>query len=238
MSSQIRVLSLLIVGSQLLVGNTAQDAPTRTAAEASAAKPSTAKTPSSPLFAGIPLTAPADDSIHSPRPGYWRTARNAGANALFLMLRGAGHDVDYERVARAVEVPEGGATMATVAAAANELGFPVRVGAASPEELPRLALPVILHLDPVAKDRLDGGRVVTVAAINETAGTATVIDGVTGIPAEITLEDLMQVWSGAVICSADQPGEAPGWSIWSVVLGLALLGFGIGGWTARSGGRS
>lgn len=188
-----------------------------------------------PRFAHLDFAPAPDTSLSTPPPaGFWRTARNAGANALFVTLHGHGVDVAYEDVVAAVDVTAHGANLRTLAAAAAHLGMALQPAMASPQTLGTFALPLLLHMDPQARHVQEGGRIAVLVSIDEGERTATLIDGVTAIPSSVALDDLFQVWSGAVLAPRRPPARAP-WQTWGILLGFAVCGFGLGGIGAARG---
>ena len=183
----------------------------------------------------VPLVASLDTSIQTPQVGFWRTARNAGANALYIALRGAGRDIRYEDVVNAVAVSERGVNLEAIADGAGALGYPMQAAMASPSKLQVMELPVILHLDPVARSVAGGGRAAVLVSLDVDRGSASLIDGVSTVATDVDLEELYQIWSGAVIYAAAPKTKRSAWGAWCIVLGLGFTGFGLGGWSAHFG---
>ncbi len=181
-------------------------------------------------FAHLEFAPAPDRSLQTPPPaGFWRTARNAGANALFVALRGHGLEVDYDAVVAAVEVTPSGTNLQTLSTAAVRLGLPMQPALASPETLGTFPRPVLLHLDPQARDVQEGGRIAILVSVDEDEESATLIDGVTAIPSSVSLDDLFQVWSGALLATPPEPPTRAPWQTWGILLGFAVCGFGLGG---------
>ncbi len=192
-----------------------------------------------PEFSHLEFSPAPDLSLaDGPRHGFWRTARNAGANALFVAMHGHGMAVDYADVVDAVEVTARGANLESLAAAARRLGLPMEPALAGPDTLGSYPLPALLHLDPLAQHVQQGGRITVLAAVDEGERRATVLDGVTGIPSSVSLDALFQVWSGALLAMAPHGPPRSVAQMWGMLLGAALCGLGLGGALAARRGHS
>ncbi|MGE3175020.1 MAG: cysteine peptidase family C39 domain-containing protein [Planctomycetota bacterium] len=174
--------------------------------------------------ASMPTAARVDDSLRrGPRPGFWRTARNAGANALYLLLRGHGLDCRYDELVGAVTVDARGASLSALERGAAACGFDVRVRSSDPRRLASLRLPVLAHLEPSSGDVDAGGRLVVVIEYAPDADEVVLCDAATASVLRARRTDFVAQWSGLVVAVADEPapGPVPGWL---GVVGLVLCG--------------
>lgn len=75
----------------------------------------------------------------------WQTGEKCGPVALYFLLRLKGQNVTMDQVVKSVRLGEGGATLADLQQAATDFGLPTRAVKFTPEDMPNLPTPYIVH---------------------------------------------------------------------------------------------
>lgn len=129
----------------------------------------------------------------------WRTARQCGVNALYLLARAHGHELDYATVVSATAVGPKGSSLAELRQAAERLGLDAFVGNGSPDDLAQADLPVVAHMDQVTGDVEGVGHYVLVTGFDAKAGSVTMFDGASALFSTIPASEFRRTWSGYVL---------------------------------------
>jgi ABC-type bacteriocin/lantibiotic exporter with double-glycine peptidase domain len=166
-------------------------------------------------------------------PAIWRNTESAAANALFLQLRGCGHDILYGDVVRAVAEQGYPVTLARLENAATALGAASHTGFGSMDALTKTQLPVIVHLeDAVGDDGRAGGYAIVVRM---DPNSVTLFDAATVLRQSIGRQAFQRLWSGHVLIASPPSRLTVAWLVhWGSLGGaivLLLLRWRLGGRT-------
>ncbi|MCB9871150.1 MAG: hypothetical protein H6837_14930 [Planctomycetes bacterium] len=176
------------------------------------------------LAACLATAGNAQQSFETDGPvsaSFWRTTQNCGANCLYLLLRAHGHDITYQRVVEATRIGARGSSLAELAQSARNLGFPVRLGKGSPEDLRHARLPILIHTDPSTGDVRTTGHYLVVTAIDQQTGIVHLFDGLSALKTTVAMHDLRRTWSGYVLEIDDS--DANRWKL-AIAFGSVLFG--------------
>lgn len=150
---------------------------------------------------------------------FWRSARFAGANALYLMLWGNGLERVYADVAAAVAHGPSGTTVADLLTAGEVLGLELEALRVTPEAARSLPAPFVAHLDYGSSDYRRGGRFVVISRWGE--GTCVACDAQTGLVEVVDAEELLRIWSGVVVARPGGAGSLT--AVVAVALGALVM---------------
>ncbi len=149
----------------------------------------------------------------------WRDANSCGINALYMMLRLRGLNVDYRTVDSLLPVARDGTGLADLRRCSDSLGLRTVIVKATPRDLRGVLLPAIAHAEEEGKGT--GHYVVLTAA--STDGLE-MIDGTTAIVSVVPWEKFEKTWTGYLLVPSDaMPGGYSGMVCAAVVVLLAAL---------------
>jgi len=175
--------------------------------------------------------------------GVWRTEKQCGVNAAYMLLKLRGCEADYRVLEEGLREEAGssdadsGATLEGLRRVVRRQGLSADVVHARIVDLPRIEFPVIAHLEPDNVEEFDfrrRGHYVVILKMYENEGTEVVqfIDGASGSVERMRMCVFFRQWSGYLL--APRAGR-PAWQ--HFCLTLLCLGVALGSWWCCLGPR-
>lgn len=145
--------------------------------------------------------------VHSTNAGRWRLLSNDGTNAVCLMLRVCGSDVDWSTVqAGLIDRSGSRCTLLDLKREAAVHGVALQIHKPRLSEIANLRLPAIAHLEAGGEG---GGQFIVLAAIAR--GRCGIVYGGPLTYAELSKEEFIREWSGYILVQAPNGTGVPGW---------------------------
>jgi hypothetical protein len=124
----------------------------------------------------------------------WRVTRNCGINCLYLYLKLNGIQADYDDLLRTIPIEARGTRLVDLRKAAAARGAEVALMQSTPDELSKLPMPLIAHME---RPEGEGGHFVLILAVHAT--NVEVIDGSTAVRQWIKVDEFRRRWSGYLL---------------------------------------
>ena len=172
-----------------------------------------------PTIDGPPATEVSDPE----GPGFWRTRRACGVNALYLFLQLHDVSVPYDQVVAATKVDQKGTDLAALMDAATRASLPCYVGKCSPATLGDIRLPAIVHCDAYFTDHNRLGHYFVLVARDLGRKALVLLDGVTGNFVFMDEARFAKTWSGYFL--ACRPRSVGVFTLVLVVAGACVCGW-------------
>lgn len=135
----------------------------------------------------------------------WRSQRLCGVNCLYAFLRWHGVKACYEDLEGDL-LSEEGTNMSALQNAALRYGIEATVAKASPGDLRRLGMPVIIHLEELRPNGHSAAHFVLVTKCNDKSVTC--MDGTSAVLANIPWPKLEAQWTGYILFRMPSEGKS------------------------------
>ena len=123
----------------------------------------------------------------------WRTPKQCGRNAAYMLIKLFGISADYRSMASEIPVFEGGSRLSDIARSVRARGLDVRAVRATPDSLERIPLPAIAH----SEEETGQGHYVVLLRVSPES--VSLIDGTTARYAELERDKFHELWSGHLL---------------------------------------
>ncbi len=164
------------------------------------------------------ISAAAENaSPKSPEPSVWRTVNRCPVNAMYMIMKLNGVDVDYAKLGDVLQVGEKGSNLTALQNCGRSFGLDAKVLKVTPEELPHHPLPAIAHLESEGPGT--GHYVVVLAAGDQ---GVEYLDGTTAITATVAKSVFDRQWSGYLVTFEKREWWQRLWPV-SLALTVGLL---------------
>ncbi len=148
-------------------------------------------------------------------PDLWRTPKQCGRNAAYMMLKLYGINADYRGLAAEIPVFEGGSRLSDLAKSVRARGLDVQAVRATPDSLERIPLPAIAH----SEEGTGQGHYVVLLRVSPES--VSLIDGTTARRVELGRDQFHDLWSGHLLVL-----KSPSWA-GAIAGGALVAGAGI-----------
>src|SRR5262249_5714642 len=101
----------------------------------------------------------------------WRQPKRCGVNALYVMLKAHGHDIDYARLSEATVVGERGASLAALCRAAESVGVRTLIQRGRPGDICGANFPILVHWDAYSGDKEEAGHYLVLRSYDRNANS-------------------------------------------------------------------
>jgi ABC-type bacteriocin/lantibiotic exporter with double-glycine peptidase domain len=144
---------------------------------------------------------------------------NCGQNCIYMLLKLKGRSVDFAKTSCLVPSGSDGMSLAEVRNAIVALGLSVEIRQLALTDLSKPGvIPLIILLNDSNNHH---GHYVIVTNVHNDG--VTVLDGTSGLPEDIGVNDLEEMWKGYALV----PNRGTAWIICSICAGLGLIVGGI-----------
>ncbi len=180
-----------------------------------------------PIWAGVPSTTSSlreslrKKSIHEKGVDFIASQRSCGVESLYLLMQLVGCPCSLEQVKNRVAIQEKGSSLHDIQSAAEIMRLPLDCIRCSPDELSKITLPVIAHMEPNPETRFVNHFVVLVRVDGD---SVTVVDPADNGVHKVPRRDWARVSTGYYL-SPRSTLFGWKWTIAWLLSGIIILGF-------------
>ena len=174
------------------------------------------------FFLMMPSGGAAADSTERSFPDQkvsdsWRDPNHGGINSIYILAGMSGADIAYADALAALPGDHLPSTLDEMLAASDVLGIPCSARMLTADELSKIDLPVILHLDG-----LESGSGAYIVATRRFPTDLEYVNGPSATIHYLRYEDLMRKWSGVALIPEGRSGSLASMGI-GLVAGLGIV---------------
>ena len=151
------------------------------------------------VWYGCPAAAdePVLDTLKSSN---WRQPNYCGVNSAYVFLKIHGEEVTHDEVEQRIPVSDAGSSLSDLREGIQSFGMPVRAVRAQSEQLARIPLPAVAHIernDVHTFDPLNRGHFVVLVAVEPEV--VSYVDGTSGVLETARKDRFLREWSGYLL---------------------------------------